>query len=80
MNNLMVYVLSALLVLFMLIVLPIMAQYHKHKAPLKIVDPNVQYGFFHHIKIVTIPVIKYRLSKKKPLPERSPVVTPDQHL
>lgn len=50
------------IVLFML--LPIYAQYRKHKAPLKVIDPKVNYGFFHHIGLVTIPTVRYRVSAK----------------
>lgn len=36
--------------------------YRRHKRPLLEIDPNVSYGYFHHIKVVTIPVTKYRIS------------------
>lgn len=39
-------------------------QYLHHRAALKVVDPHVKYGYFHHIGIVTIPLIKYRLQSR----------------
>jgi hypothetical protein len=44
--------------------------YRRHKKPLSAIDPSVNYSFAHHIKVVTIPVFKYRLmvslSRNKP--------------
>ena len=36
--------------------------YRRHKAPLKTIDPAVHYTLGHHIKVVTLPILKYRLS------------------
>ena len=36
--------------------------YRRHKRPLSEVDPYVRYTLRHHIKIVTIPLLKYRLT------------------
>lgn len=36
--------------------------YSRHKRPLKAVDPNVKYTFWHHIKVVTIPLMSYRIT------------------
>ncbi len=36
--------------------------YRKHKAPLKAVDPFVKYSFLHHVRLVSLPLMKYRLS------------------
>ncbi len=36
--------------------------YRKHKKPLVAEDANVHYTLLHHVKVVTIPLLKYRLS------------------
>ena len=36
--------------------------FEKHKKPLQEIDPNVNYTYFHHLKVVTIPLLKYRVS------------------
>jgi len=36
--------------------------YRKHKKPLKAIDPNVRYTFMHHVKVVSIPLLRYRLT------------------
>lgn len=35
--------------------------YRKHRAPLKAIDPHASYSFAHHIKVVTVPLLKYRM-------------------
>ena len=48
--------------------------YRQHKNPLLVVDPDVQYSIFHHIKQVTLPTMQYRWSsillKKKQSPPK----------
>lgn len=36
--------------------------FKRHKEPLKQIDPNVRYTYAHHIKVVTIPLLRYRIS------------------
>lgn len=36
--------------------------FEKHKKPLQEIDPNVNYTYFHHFRVVTIPLLKYRIS------------------
>lgn len=36
--------------------------YRKHKKPLVEINPNVHYTFAHHVRMVNIPLLKYRLS------------------
>lgn len=36
--------------------------YRKHKKPLIAIDPSVKYTFGHHLKVVSIPLLKYRMS------------------
>jgi hypothetical protein len=36
--------------------------YRRHKKPLQEVNPKVNYTFLHHVKVVSIPVVRYRLS------------------
>lgn len=36
--------------------------YRRHKQPLLAVDPNANYSYFHHIKVVSVPLVRYRLS------------------
>lgn len=38
------------------------ADYSRHKRPLQEIDPNVNYTFWHHIRVVTIPLLSYRVS------------------
>lgn len=40
------------------------ADYRRHKKPLMAIDSNVSYTFMHHIRVVTVPLFKYRLSIK----------------
>ena len=35
--------------------------YRKHKKPLLLADPKVHYGFGHHVSVVTIPLLRYRI-------------------
>lgn len=53
-----------LLLSLILIISILFRDYKKHKKPLTEIDPNVNYSFMHHIKVVTIPLFKYRLSIK----------------
>ena len=36
--------------------------YNRHKKPLVAIDSNVDYTFWHHIKVVTIPLLSYRIT------------------
>lgn len=47
--------------------------YRRHKRPLSNADPNVKYSFWHHLRVVSLPVIKYRLSINvdRRVPDRS---------
>ncbi len=59
-----VLVITAILIglpLFSL-VLWLKADYKHHKRPLKEADPNVNYTFWHHIKVVTFPLLSYRIT------------------
>ena len=38
--------------------------YRKHKKPLHAVDPTVSYSFAHHMKVVTLPLFRYRIHIK----------------
>lgn len=38
--------------------------YRRHKRPLAAIDPNVHYTFAHHIRVVSIPLARYRLTFK----------------
>ena len=51
-------------VILLIALLLIFRDYRNHRKPLVAVDPTVQYSFIHHIKMVTIPLFKYRLSIK----------------
>lgn len=35
--------------------------YRRHKKPLTTVDPHVSYGLIHHVRVVTLPILKYRI-------------------
>ena len=51
-------------IVFLLFILYIYMDYRKHKAPLKEIDPMVDYTFMHHIKVVTLPIFRYRLQAR----------------
>jgi len=36
--------------------------YHRHKRPLKEANKKINYSFWHHLKVVSIPLLRYRLS------------------
>ena len=36
--------------------------YRRHKQPLLEMDPSVSYSYFHHLKVVSVPLVRYRLS------------------
>lgn len=36
--------------------------YQRHKRPLQEISPNVDYTFWHHIRVVTIPLLSYRVT------------------
>ncbi len=38
------------------------ADFIKHKKPLQEIDPNVKYTLAHHVKVVTVPLLKYRIT------------------
>lgn len=38
--------------------------YRRHRKPLAAVDPDVSYSFLHHVRVVTIPLFRYRMSIK----------------
>jgi hypothetical protein len=39
--------------------------YRAHKKPLRAEDPNVKYTFLHHIRVVSMPRLKYRVAVSK---------------
>lgn len=45
-----------------IVVVWLKADYTRHKRPLKAIDPGVHYTFWHHIKVVTIPLLSYRIT------------------
>lgn len=36
--------------------------YRRHKKPLQAQDPSVRYTLLHHVKVVTLPLLRYRVS------------------
>lgn len=43
--------------------------YGRHRRPLVEADPNIRYTLGHHVRVVTIPLLRYRLHirfEKKP--------------
>lgn len=44
------------------VVLYLRIDYRRHRKPLLEIDPMVHYTFFHHVKVVTIPLLSYRIS------------------
>lgn len=59
-----VLTLTAVVIAFflLLIVVWVKLDYGRHKRPLQEIDPNVRYTFWHHIKVVTIPLLSYRIT------------------
>jgi hypothetical protein len=60
---------GVILITAVIIALPLIAlvtylrlDYVRHKRPLQLADPSVKYGFWHHIRVVTIPLFSYRLT------------------
>lgn len=47
--------------------------YRKHKKPLIQDDPTVRYTLSHHMKVVTLPLVRYRLQFTFSKPENGPV-------
>ena len=48
--------------------------YRKHKRPLKQINPNLArtYTYWHHLKVVAIPMAKYRLTVRVERKQQSP--------
>lgn len=55
-----IFIVLATLLLAGLIVY-VISDYFHHRSPLKQADPEVRYSFGHHLKVVTIPLIRYRV-------------------
>lgn len=47
--------------LLAVLLLALYIDYRRHKAPLVAVDPQVHYSFAHHLRVVTLPLFRYRL-------------------
>lgn len=62
-------ILGAIILLALIV---IFFDYRKHKRPLTEIDPNVSYSFGHHIRVVTIPLVRYRLQIKVSKPNNDP--------
>ena len=45
--------------------------YRSHKKPLRAEDPNVKYTFLHHIRVVSMPRLKYRVAVTVSVSKRS---------
>ena len=80
MNSILIILVILAIILLVVPFLVLLRQYHKHKAPLKAIDPNVRYGLWHHVQIVTLPMMRYRLAAKfihkKTATPTTPVVEP----
>lgn len=61
-----VFIIFALIfvVAILLLLAFVFADYKRHKKPLRAIDPNISYSFLHHLKVVTLPLFRYRLSIK----------------
>lgn len=53
-----------LLAVFIICLVFIYADYRRHKKPLVAIDPSIKYSLMHHMKVVTLPLFRYRLSIK----------------
>ncbi len=51
-----------LVILFVATVSYVVADYRRHKRPLVEADPNTHYTLTHHVRLVTLPLIWYRIS------------------
>lgn len=52
----------AIAIPLVIVVFFLQLDYLRHKRPLREADPAVSYTFWHHIKVVTIPLMSYRIS------------------
>lgn len=59
-----VIIVTAILVAIPLIIVVayLRFDYLRHKRPLQEIDPNVKYTFWHHVRVVTIPLLSYRVT------------------
>ncbi len=76
MNSVLILLVILGIILLVVPFLMLLRQYHKHKAPLKAIDPNVRYGLWHHVQIVTLPMMRYRLAAKFKSKKVTAPVTP----
>ena len=60
--------LTAILVFLGLIIVALVIyiyrDYKKHKLPLIQADPRAKYSVVHHVRMVTIPMLRYRINVK----------------
>ena len=80
MNSALLIFVAILVIVVLLPFFALLRQYAKHKAPLKAIDPSVKYGLWHHMQIVTFPMMRYRIASKfnktKKVSANQPVVEP----
>lgn len=58
-----------LLFIFVISTATIYVDYRRHKKPLLIADPHIKYTFSHHIRVVTLPLFRYRVSIRLSKPD-----------
>lgn len=54
--------LGVLVFLLLIIMVNTYVDYRRHRRPLVMEDPSVPYTFSHHVRQVSIPIFRYRLS------------------
>lgn len=57
-----VYILTPLLLALLTIIVYAYFDYLRHKRPLVEENPHIHYTFWHHLKVVTFPILRYRIS------------------
>lgn len=60
--NVLIFTSLVIAVPLVIIVVWLKADYNRHKKPLLEIDPNVKYTFWHHVKVVSIPLMSYRIT------------------
>ncbi len=69
---------AALAVLVAVLFISSYSDYLRHRRPLIEVDPLVHYSYFHHLFVVTVPRLRYRLQSRLPRRQHKPPQLPPE--
>ncbi|MDQ5886615.1 MAG: hypothetical protein QG628_1012 [Patescibacteria group bacterium] len=62
--NIFIVISVIVIVIVSLFIILVLADYNRHKKPLRAIDPTIDYSLMHHLHVVTLPLFRYRLSIK----------------